>query len=91
MSDLKFMIIKLAIDCYEGYMVFVCARDGEHLKSIWLVKVLIFSNFIPINFVRLLFGFACILKTITLTFSITISIHILELSFCLLVIALTFW
>ena len=31
---------RIGVDCHEGYMVLIRARDEEHPKSLWLVKIL---------------------------------------------------
>ena len=36
----------IGVDCHEGYMVLVRARDEEHPKLIWLVKALSSPNFV---------------------------------------------
>ena len=40
---------RVVVDCYEGYMVLVCARDEEHPKPIQLVKALPSPNFVRTN------------------------------------------
>ena len=44
---------RVAIDCYEGYIILVCHE--EHLKLIWLVKILSSPNFVPssLNFCQI--------------------------------------
>jgi len=38
---------RVAVDCYEGYMILVRPEDEEHPKPIWLVKALSSPNFVP--------------------------------------------
>ena len=38
---------RVAIDCYEGYMVLARLGNEEHPKPIWLVKALSALNFVP--------------------------------------------
>ena len=38
---------RVAVDCYEGYMILVRPGDEEHPKPIWLVKALSSPNFVP--------------------------------------------
>src|SRR5665213_3542773 len=37
---------RVALDCHEGYMVFVRAGDEEHPKPVWLIKALSSPNFV---------------------------------------------
>ena len=37
----------VVVDFYKGCMILVRLRDEEHVKPIWLVKVLSSSNFVP--------------------------------------------
>ena len=37
----------VTINYHKGYIVLVHAKDGEHTKSIWLVKTFSSPNFVP--------------------------------------------
>jgi hypothetical protein len=37
----------VVVDCHEGYMVLLHARDEKYIKSLWSVKALSSPNFVP--------------------------------------------
>ena len=41
--------ICVGINCYKGYMVFICVGEEEHPKPIWLVKASSSSSVVPTN------------------------------------------
>ena len=40
------LLFRMAVDCYEGYIILVHLEDEKHLKPIWLVKTLSSENFV---------------------------------------------